>query len=646
MSPSLEQLRAASLLSSLDVHFARCVGRLGGESRPDALLAAALTSRETASGHACLDLATFESLDLSTSFSEADPLPDRTQLREVLSSSPLVASAEDLAPTREAALREVRPLVLDAAGRVYLRRYWEFQCRLAEAVRTRAQSGCVEFDEALLMNGLDRLFERPVRDTTALDPAAGDQVAFDFSDTAQVPPLDRQRLAAAIAVARRFAVISGGPGTGKTATAGKILALIVEQELALRAGAPPRIALVAPTGKAAATLGAAIVAAVDELDCTDEIKAVIPRSALTIHRCLGVRGGALPSFRHGPDHLLPIDAVLVDEASMVDLALMTRLLAAVPHQARVILLGDEHQLASVEAGAVLGDICKTAEPGGYSSAFAERLDRWMHAPVERAAVDDRGAVRDSIVRLTHSYRYDPKRGIGALARAINQGDVAGALEILDGDDHPEVARLDFEARGEGYAQLHREIVEGFGGILTEVDPEAMIGRFSAFRVLCPLRQGRGGVEELNREIESVLQRAGRIRSTGGNYTGRPVLVKTNDYAQELFNGDVGFVLPDERGVAFPGVAGAMRVFAAPRLPDHETAFAMTIHKSQGSEFDRVAIVITDSAAQRASRQLLYTAVTRAREGVTLYASKDAIAQAVERETRRSSGLGDALGSPT
>jgi exodeoxyribonuclease V alpha subunit len=387
---------------------------------------------------------------------------------------------------------------------------------------------------------------------------------------------------------------------------------------------------VAPTGKAAATLASSINSAVSTLPCGDEIKAAIPTVAHTIHRCLGVRVGALTGFRHHAANPLPVDLLLVDEASMVDLALMTRLLSAVPSGARVILLGDEHQLASVETGAVLGDIC------------AVGLSKTPEASAAEANIGD------CIARLTHSYRYDPGSGIGALARAINGGDVAGALEVLDSPEHPEVMRFDPGTRGASVAQLQRDVIHGFGGYLKDHDPSQMLASFSNFRVLSPLRRGPGGVEELNRSIESMLRREKLIGSASTRYPGRPLLITTNDYAEGLFNGDVGIVLAGEDGVervVLGSEDGATRQIAYSRLPDHETAFAMTVHKSQGSEFEQVAIVLTDYAAERASRELLYTAVTRARSKVSLYASKDAIAQTIARRVERASGLGDALRFP-
>jgi exodeoxyribonuclease V alpha subunit len=509
-----------------------------------------------------------------------------------------------------------------------------------------------DLDEGRLLDGLNRFFGPLVSASSAPEGEDNGQLSFSLNPLT----LDRQRLAAAVAVARNFAVISGGPGTGKTATAGKILALIVEQAFArgLDRGTDPRpairIAMVAPTGKAAATLSRSMKQVVDALPCDAKVKEAVPTTALTIHRCLGVRGGAMPKFRHDANNPLPIDTLLVDEASMVDLALMTRLLAAVPKTARVILLGDEYQLASVEAGAVLGDICASASTG-YSRAFASRLEQWVGGGVESSNEGEAPCdIQDSIVRLTHSYRYGEDSGIGALARAINGGDGSQALEILDSDQFPDVTRVNFDQRTESQALFHAELLDGFAGFLSSEDPEERLRKFSEFRVLSPQRAGSGGVEELNRQIEAVLRRGELIRGRAERYAGRPLIIKTNDYAQSLWNGDVGVVLGGDAGVervvfdADRADRDAVRTFAYARLPECETAFAMTIHKSQGSEFDRVAVVLTDAAAERATRELLYTAVTRARSQVTLYGSKEAIAQAIGRKIQRASGLGDALRS--
>jgi len=657
MIPTLESLCEASLITTLDRHFAQSMGRLAGESDPVALAVAALASRESNEGHTCLALGEIEAREEWKSLSSDFDVPDTSSWQRAATASRLVGIVDIDSPDIGLGSEDpadTRPLVLDASNRLYLRRFWIFQQQLAASIRARASGSVDEIDEACLVDGLNRMFG-------PLDSGPGDaanpdgpQLAMSFDS----PTLDRQRLAATVAVTRKFSVISGGPGTGKTATAVKILALLVEQTLASStegqepSTALPRIAMVAPTGKAAATLSSSIKNAIDDLPCSDVVKAAIPQSALTIHRCLGVRGGAVPRFRHNADHPLAIDILLVDEASMVDLALMTRLLSAVPDDARVILLGDEYQLASVEAGSVLGDICSAATGRGYSPASGKRLRRWVGAGVEVAASDrDSSEIDDSLVRLTHSYRYDPGSGIGALARAINEGDATRALEILEAAESPEVMRVDFSAHRKAEGTFAARMVEGFHGYLAQEDPAGMLRDFGQFRVLAPQRVGPGGVVQLNREIEAYLRGADLLRDQSDRYPGRPLMVKSNDYGQALWNGDVGIVLPGEPGLervvfdAEQGGAEGTRRLAYSRLPECETAFAMTIHKSQGSEFERVAVVLTDAAAERATRELLYTAVTRARTGVTLFASANAIAQAIGRQIPRSSGLGDALRSP-
>ena len=637
--PTLEALQSAMLISSTDRHFAKEMGRVGGEARPLALAAIALASRETTLGHTCLALDNLSRGDTGAGRADECEVPGTSDWREVLTSSPLVETAEqgsDTPPAGDEDLGDTRPMVLDSAGRLYLRRYWIFQGLLADQLRMRAAGAVPNLDEVQLASDLDRFFGPVKSPSPERSQAEGSQTSFNFAgEPAGMGPgeADEQRLAAELAVRRKFSVISGGPGTGKTATAGKILALIVEQAVARAKDDEvsfPRIALVAPTGKAAATLAKSINEVVSKLDCKSEIRAAIPTVARTIHRCLGVRGGALPGFRHHAGNLLPIDLLLVDEASMVDLALMTRLLSAVPDAARVILLGDEHQLASVETGAVFGDICGVAVSDASPAAASEH---------------DLG---DCIARLTYSYRYDPESGIGALARAINRGDVAAALEVLDSTKHPEVARFDLDDLAPAAAQLQRDVIRGFGAYLAEQDPERMLDGFSRFRVLSPQRRGPGGVEELNRSIEAILRRERMIGRNVERYPGRPLLINTNDYSQGLFNGDVGIIVPEAGGVErviFPSATGSARSVAYSRLPDHETAFAMTVHKSQGSEFAEVAIVLTDFASLRATRELLYTAVTRARSKVTLFGSRDAVAQTIGRKLERASGLGDALRFP-
>jgi exodeoxyribonuclease V alpha subunit len=584
--PVVGSLAAAGYLSPLDAAFAATIARLGGEKRPEVLLAAACTSRQVGAGHVCLDLGRLVAqTTLPTATGEtvpAPPWPELASWRKALRESPVVSDGTGTP----------RPLVLDGGDRVYLHRYWAHQEALAEALRGRIGADRPAVDEALLAEGLERLFPAHL----AAEPGA-----------------ERPRLAAERAVRRSFCVVSGGPGTGKTTTVVKILALLVEQ--AASRGRRFRAELLAPTGKAATRLAEAIRAAKAGLACEPTVKDAIPDETRTIHRALGAQGSTGTRFRHGPEKPLAADLVLVDEASMVDLALMARLLSALPAEARVVLLGDRHQLASVEAGSVLGDICE--------------LDP------------------SPVVFLTRSHRYDPRSGIALLADAIQRGDADGALEILASAEHPDVERVDPALDGPGEA-LVDGAVAGYRPYLDAAEAEARLDALGRFRVLCAHRRGPHGVERVNQLVEDALVQARLIDRQGPTYAGRPLLVTRNDYALQLFNGDVGVIVaetddPTRRRAVFRTAEGPLRRLSAARLPPHETVFAMSIHKSQGSEFDEIAILLGEPESPLLSRELLYTAITRARRRVRLHATPAAIAAAIRRPIERSSGLRSALG---
>jgi len=602
---ALERLREAGVLSSLDRHFAVCIAALAGEVRPDVLLAAALASRQVASGHVCLDLPRLVEGALSALAPIAVARLDEWRWPELagwlaeLASSPLVDA--------EARVDLATPLVLDDAGRLYLRRYWLHQQGLAEAIRSRVAAGPSQLpvDRVRLEQGLERLFPDP-------DDAL-------------------QREAAATAVTSRFCVVSGGPGTGKTSTVVKILALLVEQ--ALGAGGPaPRIRLLAPTGKAAAALAGAIQRSLTDLACSDEAKACIPESAATLHRALRPLPGSNTRFRHDARDPIAADVVIVDEASMVDLALMARLFEALPTDARVILLGDRDQLASVEAGAVLGDIAGAGAGPAVGAAQAS-------------------TIRGHVVQLTRSHRYRTDSGIAALARAINEGDADAALAVLDDPTRPDVSRVSPPLAGGLGESLEADVLAGYADFLAARDPAVRLRALDRFRVLCAHRLGPHGVEALNRAIEALLARRGGLPVRGAFYAGRPILVLRNDPQLEIYNGDVGVLMPRpaELGAGHLGAffraggAGAEPRWLSPlRLPPFETVFAMSVHKSQGSEFDAVALVLPDRTSRVVTRELLYTAVSRARERVVVHARPELLREAIGRRVERASGLSEAL----
>ncbi|MDQ6684230.1 MAG: exodeoxyribonuclease V subunit alpha, partial [Pseudomonadota bacterium] len=444
-------------------------------------------------------------------------------------------------------------------------------------------------------------------------------------------------------------VVSGGPGTGKTT-------LLVALLACLAAGTPGlRVALVAPTGKAAARMAEAVQSGMARLPAS------VPRPPLaeasTIHRLLGVTGRA-GVFRHDAARPLPIDALIVDEASMLDLALATRLLEAVPAAARIVLLGDQHQLAAVEAGAVFAELSADPTLSEPARRALAELTATTSARIATAAAVEPSPLRDSVVWLERNYRFAAGSAIGRLATAINARDAAASVTVLRAPGDDSVAWLEspsssFDAPTlqcalAGYAELFAA-VQHRGA----VDPAAALAAFARFRVLAALREGPRGVEAINR----LLARHGRAAAGGSDvepvsdddpatwFPGRPVLVLRNDELLGLFNGDVGLCLPDERGaptVFFAAPGGGLRGIAPLRLPVHETAYAMTVHKAQGSEFDAALVVLPGRPSRVVTRELLYTAVTRARQRVVVSASETMLSNAVVTSTHRASGLLDRL----
>ena len=517
-------------------------------------------------------------------------------------------------PRHSAALSDggtATPLVL-RGPRLYLRRYWHYE-RLA-AARLRALNQAA--------------------------PLTTPERARQELDT-QFPPLpdgavDWQKLAAATALLRRLCVLSGGPGTGKTTTVVRLLAAV----LAVQPNT--RIALAAPTGKAAARMQQALLQQIDRLQVSDTVRAALPRTAQTVHRLLGTIPGST-RFRHHAERPLPWDLLVIDEGSMLDLALAAKLLDALPAHGRLVLLGDKDQLASVEAGAVFGEITRNrvfSEAARTELAAASGLPE-AALPLSEA---DGGALPDAVVWLNHSYRFAQGGGIGRVAAAVNQGDATavldslrrGALEWQATLPDPETLATQLLARYSAYIEaLERPSPTGD-------DAAALLEAFERFRVLSATRSGPWGTERLNRAIEASFRRLRGLPVSGDWYPGRPVMITGNDYALRLYNGDIGIACRPDGGtlmVAFQGADGSLRSVAPGRLAQVETAFALTIHKSQGSEFDAVDLILDAPAGRSFTRELIYTGITRARHRACIWASEDCLRQSItQRVTRRSSLL--------
>jgi exodeoxyribonuclease V alpha subunit len=588
----LREFNQAGVLSSADVHVARRLGALGGEDDETVLLAVALAVRAPRLGHVHVDLKRIggtvaveaeEPVDLAAL---AWPSPGDWVAR--VAASPLVAAPDDPA---------VRPLRLLAPW-LYLDRYWTEEVSVSDALRTMLADAPAGIDAALLDDGLQRLFPGE----------AG----------------DRQALAAAAAVRRRFAVVAGGPGTGKTTIVARIVALLCEQAERQasshppgRPGLPPLIALAAPTGKAAARLQEAVQAEALTLDVSDEIRGqLLGLSASTIHRLLGWRPASNSRFRHSREQRLPHDVVIIDETSMVSLSLMARLIEALRSDARLVLVGDPGQLASIEAGAVLGDIVGSAR-------------------------DQSGGA--GIVVLDRERRFGG--GIARLAEAIRRGDADAALEVLR-EGAADVRWIETEGEGARTVSLVRpSAVSGARAMIAAArDGKASdaLTALATFRILCAHRRAPYGVTTWTTRMEDWL--ADEIPGFSAQerfYIGRPLLVTENDYELGLHNGDTGVVVrtDEDRVVAVFERGGESIAFSPNRLGAVETVYAMTIHKSQGSQFDAAAVVLPEPDSRILTRELLYTAATRARRQLILAGSEEAVVAAVNRPVARASGLG-------
>ncbi|MBB3221471.1 exodeoxyribonuclease V subunit alpha [Pseudoduganella umbonata] len=646
---AIDALTETGKLRRLAGAFARFVATLG-HTPPPLLLACVLLSELEGRGHSCLVLA-----DLA-----GDPSPQLGWLDGEWASLRAAAAKGGGALPRNAGgwrtalqgceqvwpvgdLDFNQPLVLDGE-RLYLRRYWRDESTVAASVRSRALAGTegAQVDTAIVRGWLDKLFQHPVREGGP----------------------DWQKIACAAALRARLAVITGGPGTGKTYTVARLLALL----FAMAGDDAPalRIALAAPTGKAAARLKQSIDTALDEL--AGKLGDALPLRELaarmggarTLHSLLGARPDTR-SFAHHAGNPLEVDVLIVDEASMVHLEMMAALLAALPPHARLILLGDKDQLASVEAGAVLGDLCAQAESGNYDAATCDYVLAAAGETIPPAFRErDGGPLAQRIVMLRQSRRFGGP--IGKLALAVNRGDADAARDVLRGDSDGRLRWIEGARPGDvlalavggrsgagaGYRDYLERVREGAGADY-ESWVRDVLQRFERFRLLCAVRDGEWGVAGLNEAIEARLDSAKLIRRRGEWYVGRPVMVTRNDYGTGVYNGDIGLTLPDPQRadslrVWFPD-GDAVRSVLATRLRNVETAFAMTVHKSQGSEFLHTAMVLPPQANAVLARELVYTGITRAREFFTLVSPNAGVFdQAIAGRTQRASGLREALGT--
>lgn len=571
MSDLLKLLRQHGL-SELACQFAAYIDRKEQGMRPVVSMTAAILSEAIAEGHVCLNLHQLPTFCQPLKSVLPDSVAD---WMEILSQAKTVGQPGDYTP-----------LILTEQGLVYLYRYYRDEQDVARLIQQRLQP---------------------------IDNIDIEQLNADLGRwTSVIDGTDWQKVAVAVALTRQFAVISGGPGTGKTTIVLSMLNSLQQQFPDLHIG------LAAPTGKAAARL-------------QQSISAQHPYEVKTLHRLLGITEHNDQGRYHAERHL-PLDVLIIDEASMIDISLMAKLMRALSPSARLILLGDSQQLASVESGAVLANL-SDEQQGQFSAEFSEQFPE-LDIPVKENSTPS--TLLNSFVRLQHSYRFDKDSAIGQLAKQVNEGDVLAALALLNPSVNDIWSDSDEKQQQRCFMAGYQRFIEV---VESKQSPQQVVQAFDTFRILAALKQGPQSVLSVNRLLMRLLAQRG-WRTSLPFYAGRPIMITQNDYRQRLFNGDTGIILHDDSGQLRACFCFDEEVRWVPinRLPAHETAFAMTVHKSQGSEFDSVSILLPDEISPILNRELLYTAITRAKQQVYILSKEGTLRHTIQTRHQRESGL--------
>ncbi|WP_299006275.1 exodeoxyribonuclease V subunit alpha [uncultured Shewanella sp.] len=678
-------------LTPLDRHFALELSHIHQETSPLFVLICALLSQHLSQQHTCLPLSqiAFDN-PLQEKVSHCQITASLEEVIETLSRFSAITTPHTQTDEKETQIanhsqRLSAPLVLDN-GYLYLQRYYQFETRVSDTLLRLARDvthslSIQEYKH--IATTLDLLYPNaPQSQKTAMHDGQCSNEQKSNEQKSNENKFDWQKIATATALTKTLAVITGGPGTGKTTTVTKLLFLLCLQQIRASSNTSKNltIKLVAPTGKAAARLSESIKASKSRL--RDEItqwttdKAhterhlialnQIPEEAATLHRLLGVIPNS-HKFRFDEHNPLRLNILIVDEASMVDLPMMYKLLHALPQHARLILLGDQDQLASVEAGAVLADICAGLATSNayhhqwqmrYSQDHAQVLSQVCNTDLT-AFIDKRGQTQtthigDSLCMLMHSHRFKGDAGIGQLASAVNQANKQKITQVWQ-KGYSELCWLEHQVHAKGNFGLNallEQSVSAYGHYLTMVrnqlqSCETIIHCFNQYRILCAMRSGEYGVDGINQSVTQALWQAKLIQPVQEFYPGRPIIIQSNDYNLGLFNGDIGLILPDKNRhnklmAHFIQADGSLLSVLPARLPQHDTCYAMTVHKSQGSEFKQVALVlpVSPSPAQKQllTKELIYTGITRAKAHFTCLGSEKVFETACLKATQRASGL--------
>ncbi len=597
--PELDLMLKEEVIEPFDVEFARIISLIEGKTSRELAIVSSLVSRLRRDGHVCVDMKELLNTGSENALIALPFKIDEEFINKLLNTESIVKPG-------------IRgPLVLDQELRIYLYRFWMYEQILADAIKKRAMNDLSIPDKNRIKNRMDQLF-------------------------AETDQYDWQKIASAMALKKRFCAISGGPGTGKTHLIFTIILLLSD----LNPEQDINIALLAPTGKASARMKDAFKNRYSLIQ--DMKKNVALPYTSTIHRFLiGLK--LKRRFENLPEKP---DIVFVDEASMVDLELMTRLIQALPEHCQIILTGDKDQLSSVEAGAVFSDICPQERTNSFSPAMCSYLNEATGYNLVSSA-DKSESMGDCIVNLERNYRFSAESGIYHLSSAVRGGNWDCAISVLKDHRYPDVTWRRINSVQMLHMNIRKMVIENFRKLHNIFTPFDAIRILDSFRILTPLREGPFGTVAINRFIENIL-----IRQTVGDiinewYHGKPIIITRNNYELELFNGDTGIILKDtpassELSAYFTSEDNTFRRFHPMVLPDCETAYVMTVHKSQGSEFERVILVLPDRDSPLLTKELIYTAITRAKESVEIWGKEDILKSAISRKTRRLSGLKDLL----
>jgi exodeoxyribonuclease V alpha subunit len=620
----------SSVFSVLDLSIVTMLSRLSPDTSTEALFSVAILSQQMTEGHVCVPI---EDQSLNLIFNRyreahtaatadpqteeqgligADDFPSAALLRKALLQSSLVGAAEE----------PISPLVLDGSNRLYFHRFWSCEQDVFHLLAKRFKHGATSIPADWFQKTLDSLRQQHGKISGASSSKSSHQGIRN-------------------ALTHLFSIITGGPGSGKTTITLQILAMAIlfsEQQ----GKSAPQIGLLAPTGKAAARLNNAITRGMRDSNWSSDLLAQIPTEASTIHRALSTYR-ARRHHGEGFNSLLPYDLLIVDEASMVDLQLMQRLLCSLREDASLVLLGDKDQLSPVAIGNVFADLCRGS---AAVTSGPEPVANDTNPSIIRT--EGRGSAPQftAFVELQESYRFSNTHGIGLLADAILKGDKSAAGDLLLDDQVQEVSLITLS----NSAFFESLVFEYFGKMHDATDLHKAQAQFDKFRILCPYKEGPWGVTGINRTVENLLASQGLIDGQIEYYKYRPLLFLENHYELGLFNGDIGLVAESGSAgsgarVYCPDSGDQNRYFSQNGLPRHETSYGQSIHKSQGSEFDTVAIMIPDLRSRFLSRELLYTAVTRAKERVFIFSSLDKVCAAIGSKSWRRSGLHDYIWPP-